>query len=250
MDDLVSQVHMLETSKMKLELEITQMKKDFRREIQTKEDDLEDIRLANNKKVKVLEAQLEQEHEERMGQVRDKHELEAKVQSLQDLLDRSGDEEVLTKLRRDLKRTKALLKDAQMYMEKNQSDGTNKVIVRQLKNQVFIIVNTLLVNGYTGHWFLVAAGGRRVRPVLRHQGEAELGAGAGGCADTAGRCHEVGISQSQLSISVTMDQSGASTRWRRGTCGSPGRRPTWPAASPSSRRSSRRCGWLPLENRL
>ena len=150
MDDLVSQVHMLETSKMKLELEITQMKKDFRREIQTKEDDLEDIRLANNKKVKVLEQQLEQEHEERMGQVRDKHELEAKVQSLQDLLDRSGDEEVLTKLRRDLKRTKALLKDAQMYMEKNQSDGTNKVIVRQLKNQVFIIVNTLLFNGYTG----------------------------------------------------------------------------------------------------
>merc|ERR1719412_228904 len=108
------------------------MKKDFRREIQTKEDDLEDIRLANNKK----EQELEQEHEERMGQVRDKHELEAKVQSLQDLLDRSGDEELLTKLRRDLKRTKALLKDAQMYMEKNQSDGTNKVIVRQLKNQL------------------------------------------------------------------------------------------------------------------
>ena len=150
MDDLVSQVHMLETSKMKLELEITQMKKDFRREIQTKEDDLEDIRLANNKKVKVLEQQLEQEHEERMGQVRDKHELEAKVQSLQDLLDRSGDEEVLTKLRRDLKRTKALLKDAQMYMEKNQSDGTNKVIVRQLKNQVFIIVNTSAANRLIG----------------------------------------------------------------------------------------------------
>ena len=148
MDDLVSQVHMLETSKMKLELEITQMKKDFRREIQTKEDDLEDIRLANNKKVKVLEAQLEQEHEERMGQVRDKHELEAKVQSLQDLLDRSGDEEVLTKLRRDLKRTKALLKDAQMYMEKNQSDGTNKVIVRQLKNQVFLFTQRWMVT----HW--------------------------------------------------------------------------------------------------
>ena len=151
MDDLVSQVHMLETSKMKLELEITQMKNDFRREIQTKEDDLEDIRLANSKKVKLLEAQLEQEHEERMGQVRDKHELEAKVQSLQDLLDRSGDEEVLTKLRRDLKRTKALLKDAQMYMEKNQSDGTNKVIVRQLKNQVFLCTQRW-ISCYWSHW--------------------------------------------------------------------------------------------------
>merc|ERR1719410_2961015 len=56
--------------------------------------------------------------------------------NLQDLLDRSGDEDFVIKLRKDLKRTKALLKDAQMFMEKNQSDGTNKVIVRQLKNQL------------------------------------------------------------------------------------------------------------------
>ena len=56
--------------------------------------------------------------------------------NLQDLLERSGDEDLVVKLKRDLKRTKALLKDAQLYMEKNQNDGTNKVIVRQLKNQV------------------------------------------------------------------------------------------------------------------
>ena len=135
-DDLVSQVQMLETSKMKLELEITQMRKDFRREIQSKEDELDDIRSANSKKVKTLEHQLEQEHDERMMFVREKHDLENKIMNLQDLLDRSGDEELVIKLRKDLKRTKALLKDAQMFMEKNQSDGTNKVIVRQLKNQV------------------------------------------------------------------------------------------------------------------
>ena len=68
--------------------------------------------------------------------MREKHDLENKIMNLQDLLDRSGDEELVIKLRKDLKRTKALLKDAQMFMEKNQSDGTNKVIVRQLKNQV------------------------------------------------------------------------------------------------------------------
>ena len=127
---------MLETSKMKLELEMTQIRKDYRREIQTREDDLEDLRAANAKKVKTLEQQLEQEHEERMGFVREKHDLESKVMMLQDLVDRSGDEELVIKLKRDLKRTKALLKDAQMFMEKNQTDGTNKLIVRQLKNQV------------------------------------------------------------------------------------------------------------------
>jgi len=135
-DDLVSQVQMLETSKMKLELEITQMRKDFRREIESKEDELDDIRSANSKKVKTLEHQLEQEHDERMTFVREKHDLENKIMNLQDLLDRSGDEDLVIKLKKDLKRTKALLKDAQMFMEKNQSDGTNKVIVRQLKNQL------------------------------------------------------------------------------------------------------------------
>lgn len=135
-DDLVSQVHMLETSKMRLEMEMQQIKKDFRREIQMKEDDIEDIRMNNNKRVKALEAQLETEHEERMGFLREKHDLESKVMNLQDLLERSGDEDLVVKLKRDLKRTKALLKDAQLYMEKNQNDGTNKVIVRQLKNQL------------------------------------------------------------------------------------------------------------------
>ena len=136
MDDLVSQVHMLETSKMKLEVELQQMKKEHRRELQGKEDELEDARAAAAKKLKTLEQQLEQEHEERMGFVRDKHELESKIMNLQDLLDRSGDEELVLKLKRDLKRTKALLKDAHLFLEKNQQDGTNKVIMRQLKNQV------------------------------------------------------------------------------------------------------------------
>ena len=52
------------------------------------------------------------------------------------MLDRSGDEEQVAKLKKDLKRTKALLKDAQMMIEKSQNEGTNKVIMRQLKNQV------------------------------------------------------------------------------------------------------------------
>ena len=127
---------MLESSKVRLELEINQIKKDFRREMTSREEDLDDLRTTCNKKVKNLELQLEQEHDERMTVVREKHELESKIMHLQDMLERSGDEELIMKLKRDLKRTKALLRDAQVFMEKNQNEGTSKIIVRQLKNQV------------------------------------------------------------------------------------------------------------------
>merc|ERR1712088_594551 len=102
------------------------MGKESRRELQCKEDELEDARAASGKKVKVLEQQLEQEHEERINFLRERHELEGKIMGLQDLLDRSGDEEQVAKLKKDLKRTKALLKDAQMMVEKNLRLGREK----------------------------------------------------------------------------------------------------------------------------
>lgn len=104
--------------------------------MQSKEDELEDARAAANKKVKVLEQQLEQEHEERIGFLRERHELEGKIMTLQDMLERAGDEEQLAKLRKDLKRTKALLRDAQLMIEKSHNEGSNKVMIRQLKNQL------------------------------------------------------------------------------------------------------------------
>merc|ERR1712106_1055817 len=97
LDDLAGQVQLLEASKTKLEMQIQTLKKDHRREIQSKEDDLEDARAAANKKVKILEQQLEQEHEERIAFVRERHELEGKIMNLQDMLERSGDEEQVMK---------------------------------------------------------------------------------------------------------------------------------------------------------
>merc|ERR1719357_163561 len=136
LDDLAGQVQQLEAGKVKLEADLNQVKKESRRELQCKEDELEDARAASGKKVKVLEQQLEQEHEERINFLRKRHELEGKIMGLQDLLDRSGDEEQVAKLKKDLKRTKALLRDAQLMIEKAQNEGTNKVIMRQLKNQL------------------------------------------------------------------------------------------------------------------
>ena len=46
--------------------------------------------------------------------MREKHELETKIINLQELANRSADEEQVAKLKKDLKRTRALLKDAQL----------------------------------------------------------------------------------------------------------------------------------------
>lgn len=136
LDELAGQVQMLESNKTKLEMEMIQMRKDLKHEIQSRDDELEDVRNASNKKVKMLEQQLEQEHEERLGFLRERHDFEGKIMNLQDLLERSGDEDQIAKLKRDLKRTKALLRDAQLMIEKAQNEGSNKVLVRQLKNQL------------------------------------------------------------------------------------------------------------------
>ena len=83
LDDLAGQVQMLEGAKTKLEMSIAAMKKEHRRELSAKEDDLEDARAAAQKKIKALEQQLESEHEERIHFVREKHELETKIMNLQ-----------------------------------------------------------------------------------------------------------------------------------------------------------------------
>lgn len=136
LDDLAGQVQMLEAAKTKLEMSMAAIKKEHRREVATKEEELEDVRAAAQKKVKALEQQLENEHEERINFVREKHELETRIINLQEMASRSADEEQVSKLKKDLKRTKALLKDAQLMVEKSRNESSNKVVLRQLKNQL------------------------------------------------------------------------------------------------------------------
>ena len=83
-----------------------------------------------------LEVQLESEHEERTHLVREKHELERQLLSFAQQAAQAVDDEVVLKLKRDLKRTKALLKDAHTQMERLRSETPSKVLLRQLKNQV------------------------------------------------------------------------------------------------------------------
>lgn len=85
-----------------------------------------------------MECQLENEHEERTLLLRERHEMERKLAEYDERshTSRHNDQEMLHKLRRDLKRTKALLRDAQATIDQSRTDTPNKALIRQLRNQV------------------------------------------------------------------------------------------------------------------
>lgn len=83
-----------------------------------------------------LESQLESEHEERTLLVREKHELERQLLSMAQHAAHAVDDDTIQKLKRDLKRTKALLRDAHAQLERSRQETPSKVLLRQLKNQV------------------------------------------------------------------------------------------------------------------
>ncbi|XP_034938214.1 unconventional myosin-XVIIIa [Chelonus insularis] len=138
LDDLAGQVQLLEQAKLRLEMSIEQQRKIMKKEIQQKDDELEDIRGNAHKKVKALEAQLENEHEERTILLREKHELERRLVAFeeQERSDRAAEADLTQRLKRDLRRTKALLRDAQTMLERSKSDAATKAALRQLKNQL------------------------------------------------------------------------------------------------------------------
>ncbi|KAI4494454.1 hypothetical protein M0802_008946 [Mischocyttarus mexicanus] len=138
LDDLAGQVQLLEQAKLRLEMSIEQQRKEMRKEMQQRDEELEDVRGNALKKVKALESQLENEHEERTILLREKHELERRLVAIeeQDRADRAADAEMTQRLKRDLKRTRALLRDAQTMLERSKGDSTGKAALRQLKNQL------------------------------------------------------------------------------------------------------------------
>lgn len=138
LDDLAGQVQLLEQAKLRLEMSLEQLRKEHRKEIGQRDDELEEVRSNAHKKVKALEARLEDEHEERTQLVREKHELERRLGSVEEewRARRSRDDGQVQRLRRDLRRTRALLTDAQAQLERAKADTPGKAALRGLRNQL------------------------------------------------------------------------------------------------------------------
>jgi myosin-18 len=84
-----------------------------------------------------LECQLESEHEERSAILRAKQELERRVFDLEEFTsNQSASQEQISRLKKELKRTKALLKDAQATVDQSKNDVLSKGMLRQLRHQL------------------------------------------------------------------------------------------------------------------
>uniref|UniRef100_A0A4W6CBD4 Myosin XVIIIA n=1 Tax=Lates calcarifer TaxID=8187 RepID=A0A4W6CBD4_LATCA len=135
LDEQAGTIQMLEQAKLRLEMEMERLRQTHSKEIESKDDEVEEIRQSCSKKLKQMEVQLEEEYDEKQKVLKEKRELESKLLSAQDKV-RSGDIEAEKRLRKDLKRTKALLADAQIMLDHIKNNAPSKREIAQLKNQL------------------------------------------------------------------------------------------------------------------
>ncbi|CAG6007021.1 unnamed protein product, partial [Menidia menidia] len=124
-----------EHTKLRLEMEMERLRQTHSKEIESKDDEVDEIRQSCNKKLKHMEVQLEEEYDEKQKVLKEKRDLESKLLSAQNKV-RSSDVETEKRLRKDLKRTKALFADAQIMLDHIKNNAPSKREIAQLKNQL------------------------------------------------------------------------------------------------------------------
>ncbi|XP_041851013.1 unconventional myosin-XVIIIa-like isoform X6 [Melanotaenia boesemani] len=135
LDEQAGTIQMLEQAKLRLEMEMERLRQTHSKEIEGKDDEVEEIRQSCSKKLKQIEVQLEEQYDEKQKVLKEKRELESKLLSAQNKV-RIGDIETEKRLRKDLKRTKALLADAQIMLDHIKNNAPSKREIAQLKNQL------------------------------------------------------------------------------------------------------------------
>ncbi|XP_035391296.1 unconventional myosin-XVIIIb-like isoform X2 [Electrophorus electricus] len=100
---------------LRFEMELERMKQIHQKELEDKDEELEDVQKSSQRRLRQLEMQLEQEYEEKQMVVHEKHDLEGLIATLCEQVGHR-DFDVEKRLRRDLKRTHALLSDAQLLL--------------------------------------------------------------------------------------------------------------------------------------
>uniref|UniRef100_A0A673KRM7 Unconventional myosin-XVIIIa-like n=1 Tax=Sinocyclocheilus rhinocerous TaxID=307959 RepID=A0A673KRM7_9TELE len=138
LDEQAGTIQMLEQAKLRLEMEMERLRQTHSKEIERyicEYDEVEEIRQSCSKKLKQMEVQLEEEYEEKQKVLRERRDLEAKLMSAQDQVSHR-DVETEKRLRKDLKRTKALLADAQIMLDHLKNNAPSKREIAQLKNQL------------------------------------------------------------------------------------------------------------------
>ncbi|XP_071066560.1 unconventional myosin-XVIIIa isoform X5 [Dasypus novemcinctus] len=135
LDEQAGTIQMLEQAKLRLEMEMERMRQTHSKEVESRDEEVEEARQSCQKKLKQMEVQLEEEYEDKQKVLREKRELESKLTALSDQVNQR-DFESEKRLRKDLKRTKALLADAQIMLDHLKNNAPSKRELAQLKNQL------------------------------------------------------------------------------------------------------------------
>ncbi|CAO2644319.1 Unconventional myosin-XVIIIa [Lemmus lemmus] len=135
LDEQAGSIQMLEQAKLRLEMEMERMRQTHSKEMESRDEEVEEARQSCQKKLKQMEVQLEEEYEDKQKALREKRELEGKLSALSDQVNQR-DFESEKRLRKDLKRTKALLADAQIMLDHFKNNAPSKREIAQLKNQL------------------------------------------------------------------------------------------------------------------
>ncbi|KAM7089529.1 unconventional myosin-XVIIIb [Ciconia maguari] len=125
----------LEQLHQRLELEIERMKQIHQKELEDKDEELEDVRQSCQRRLRQLEMQLEQEYEEKQMVLHEKQDLEGLVGTLCEQIGHR-DFDVEKRLRRDLRRTRALLADVQLLLAAPGEPGTSAQELERLRKQL------------------------------------------------------------------------------------------------------------------
>ncbi|NXY06645.1 MY18A protein, partial [Pteruthius melanotis] len=135
LDEQAGTIQMLEQAKLRLEMEMERLRQTHAKEVESRDEEVEEIRQSCQKKLKQMEVQLEEEYEDKQKVLREKRELESKLSAVSEQANQR-DLETEKRLRRDLKRTKALLADAQIMLDHLKNNAPSKREITQLKNQL------------------------------------------------------------------------------------------------------------------
>ncbi|KAM6902590.1 unconventional myosin-XVIIIb isoform 1-T2 [Xenentodon cancila] len=119
---LTAKIQQQQQIHMRFEMEMERMKQIHLKELEDKDEELEDVHKSSQRRLRQLEMQLEQEYEEKQMVIHEKHDLEGLIATLCDQVGHR-DFDVEKKLKRDLKRTRALLADAQLLLATIDSSG-------------------------------------------------------------------------------------------------------------------------------
>ncbi|XP_033101042.1 unconventional myosin-XVIIIa-like [Anneissia japonica] len=135
LDDQAGEIQQLSQAKLRLEMQNEKMKMAHQKELDAKDEEVESMRSSCQNKLKQLEVQIEEEYSERQSAIREKRDIERQLTELRDHASQ-GDKDVERRLRKDLKKTKALLSDAQTVLDKQQTSASTSAKIKQLKNEL------------------------------------------------------------------------------------------------------------------